>query len=115
MQNCRSINCVNAAPEDSDFCIKCSSLYHLNKVQRTPNEALSEKYVGHFRSVEAFNEIDVYTVHHLFSIQDPSGCIQHASKKLLLSSLHTGGKATYSDIQEAKDTLVRWLQLNEPT
>jgi hypothetical protein len=53
-------------------------------------------------------------VHKLFNIQDPSGCIQHASKKLLLSGVRTGGKSAYDDIKEARDTLTRWLELNKP-
>lgn len=72
----------------------------------------SEKYSKYFRSVEGLTEIDVYQVHNLFSIDDHSGAIQHASKKLLLSGVRTGGKSKYQDIKEARDTLTRWLEMN---
>lgn len=63
------------------------------------------------KSVEHLMEVDVYAVHHLFGINDPFGAIQHASKKLLLSGVRTGGKSVYDDIREARDTLTRWLEL----
>ena len=74
--------------------------------------SLAEKYPKYYKKVGSLTEIDVYAVHHLFNIQDPSGCIQHASKKLLLSGVRTGGKSAYDDIKEARDTLTRWLELN---
>ena len=58
-------------------------------------------------------ELDVYAVHVLFGINDPSGAIHHASKKLLLSGARTGGKTIYEDIREARDTLTRWLELHD--
>jgi len=74
--------------------------------------SLSDRYPQYYKSVEELDEIDVYAVHNLFNIQDPSGCIHHSSKKLLLSGVRTGGKSAYKDIKEARDTLTRWLQLN---
>lgn len=73
---------------------------------------MQQKYPAYYKDVGDYAEIDVYAVHHLFNIQDPSGCIQHASKKLLLSGVRTGGKSAFKDITEARDTLNRWLQLN---
>lgn len=73
---------------------------------------MSLKYPKYYKSVSGLEEIDVYTVHQLFNIEDPSGCIQHASKKLLLSGVRTGGKSKIEDIQEARDTLTRFLQLH---
>lgn len=78
-------------------------------------QSLSEKYPQYYKPVGNLEEVDVYAVHHLFNIQDPSGCIQHASKKLLLSGVRTGGKSKAKDIREARDTLDRWLQLNPET
>jgi hypothetical protein len=69
-------------------------------------------YPKYYKSVGSLTEIDVYAVHHLFCIQDSSGALQHASKKLLLSGVRTGGKTKYQDIREARDTLNRWLELN---
>lgn len=57
-------------------------------------------------------EIDAYAVFHLFQIQDPSGCLQEAGKKLL----HSGNSPTrYRDVREARDILTRWLNLNQET
>lgn len=75
---------------------------------------LASKYPKYYKNVTQLNVIDVYQVHQLFGIQDPSGAIQHASKKLLLSGARTGGKSTYDDIREARDTLNRWLEMNQP-
>ena len=72
------------------------------------------RYPKYYKDVSHLNEIDVYGVHHVFAIEDPSGCIQHASKKLLLSGVRTGGKSKYQDIKEARDTLNRWLEINKP-
>lgn len=74
---------------------------------------MSLKYPKYYKPVGNLQEIDVYAVHKLFKIQDPSGCIQHASKKLLLSGVRTGGKSAYDDIREARDTLTRWLELHD--
>ncbi len=79
-------------------------------IQKTPENVM--KYPKYFRSVVGITHLDVYGVHKLFDVNDPSGCIQHASKKLLLSGVRTGGKSAYEDIKEARDTLNRWLELN---
>ena len=71
------------------------------------------KYPKYYKDVSELTEIDVYQTHELFQIQDCSGCIQHASKKLLLSGVRTGGKSKADDIKEARDTLTRWLQIND--
>lgn len=75
--------------------------------------SLAQKYPKYYKSTQGMTEIDVYAVHYLFDIQDPSGAIQHASKKLLLSGVRTGGKSKFQDIKEARDTLNRWLELNK--
>lgn len=72
------------------------------------------KYPKYYKDVTHLREVDVYMVHHLFAVDDPSGAIQHASKKLLLSGVRTGGKSKYDDIREARDTLNRWLEINKP-
>lgn len=77
------------------------------------DRSLAQQYPKYYKALpKNMTEIDVYGVHMLFNIQDPSGAIQHASKKLLLSGVRTGGKTARQDIQEARDTLNRWLQLN---
>lgn len=72
---------------------------------------LSQIYPKYYKSTQGLTELDVYAVHTLFGINDPSGAIHHASKKLLLSGSRTGGKSVYEDIREARDTLTRWLEL----
>lgn len=72
---------------------------------------LSQIYPKYYKSTQGLTELDVYAVHSLFGINDPSGAIHHASKKLLLSGSRTGGKSVYEDIREARDTLTRWLEL----
>lgn len=74
---------------------------------------MSIKYPKYYKDVSHLREVDVYMVHQLFNIEDPSGAIQHASKKLLLSGVRTGGKSKYDDIREARDTLNRWLEINK--
>ena len=75
---------------------------------------MSQKYPKYYKDVSQLTEVDVYQVHHIFDIQDPSGALQHASKKLLLSGVRTGGKSKHDDIREARDTLNRWLEINKP-
>ena len=75
-------------------------------------QSLSQLYPKYYKDVAHLSEVDVYQVHQLFGINDPSGCVQHASKKLLLAGQRTGGKATLDDIREARDTLNRYLQIN---
>lgn len=77
--------------------------------------SMSKLYPKYYKDVSDVEELDVYHVHQIFNIQDPSGAIQHASKKLLLSGVRTGGKSFYDDIREARDTLNRWLQINQQT
>ena len=119
---CRSIDCTNPTESTQDFCPECSSLLipSLEAQHAAPEEAAAEssmaqKYPKYYKPVGDLTEIDVYAVHKLFEIQDPSGAIQHASKKLLLSGVRTGGKSQCKDIREARDTLTRWLQLNDDT
>ena len=76
-------------------------------------KSLEERYPQYYKSVRHLEFVDVYQVHNLFSIEDWSGCIQHASKKLLLSGVRTGGKTKRQDIEEARDTLTRWLELEQ--
>lgn len=77
--------------------------------------SMSKLYPKYYKDVSDVDEVDVYLVHQIFNIQDPSGAIQHASKKLLLSGVRTGGKSFYDDIREARDTLNRWLEINQQT
>ena len=118
MIQCKTIGCSGSvSPEkgSSDYCQECCDERHIKTDQSdiTDLQSLSEKYPNYYKKVGNLTEIDVYAVHHLFNVQDPSGCIHHSSKKLLLSGVRTGGKSAYKDIKEARDTLNRWLQLNQ--
>lgn len=117
MIQCKTIGCTNmVSPEkgSSDYCHECCDEHPINGNRVvTDLQSLSEKYPNYYKKVGNLTEIDVYAVHHLFNVHDPSGCIHHSSKKLLLSGVRTGGKSAYKDIKEARDTLTRWLQLNQ--
>ena len=113
---CKAIQCQREATYDHDFCFNCQVYGPYSPPNAAPPESpapsLSAQYPQYYKALGDMTEIDVYAVHHLFDIQDPSGALQHASKKLLLSGVRTGGKSAHKDIREAKDTLARWLQLN---
>jgi len=108
---CKSISCPMVLPADheEDFCAVCRG----SAIARSTEMSMSQRYPKYYKNVVGLDEIDVYAVHQLFDIQDPSGAIQHASKKLLLSGVRTGGKSAVDDIREARDTLTRWLEINK--
>ena len=66
-------------------------------------------YEKYFKDVSGFDVVDVYRVHRLFGVNDEVLC--HASKKLLLSGVRTGGKSLEQDVKEARDSLNRWLEM----
>lgn len=113
MLSCKMLGCTHPTEMNQDFCNECLLIHPA--ITENKSESLSSKYPKYYKPVGELTEIDVYAVHHLFDIKDPSGCIHHASKKLLLSGVRTGGKSAYKDIKEASDTLTRWLQLNDDT
>lgn len=69
------------------------------------------KHSHYFKDVSQLTEVDVYRVCQLFNVDDPSGAIQHAIKKLLVAGGRGAGKDLRKDIQEAVDTLQRKLDL----
>lgn len=120
---CKAHGCNIAIAPFLDFCEACIAKFQTKlqklsdpvpQINNFPNkETLKGKpYSVYFKNVSNLDEVDVYAVHHVFNIQDPSGAIHHASKKLLLSGVRTGGKSKYKDIKEARDSLNRWLELN---
>ena len=116
--SCKAIQCRRATQEGHDFCPTCEAngpYISMTTEDFYPKETLAQQYPKYYKPVGNLTEVDVYAVHHLFDIQDPSGAIQHASKKLLLSGVRTGGKSAFQDIREARDTLDRWLELNHAT
>ncbi|SUA63240.1 Uncharacterised protein [Oligella urethralis] len=88
-------------------------LFYLQNNKNIDTEKVPLKqYSKYFRDVSELTYMDVYSVCQVFGISDPSGAIQHAIKKLLLSGVRTGNKSHYQDIEEARDTLNRWLEMN---
>lgn len=117
---CSREGCSNRVVKRGDSCLECQDeemkfdmAIHAIKASTNLASDTAKKYPKYYKSVTHLDEIDVYQVHNLFNIQDPSGAIQHASKKLLLSGVRTGNKTQYKDIQEARDTLNRWLEMND--
>ena len=67
------------------------------------------KYRHYFRPCP-YKEVDIYRVCALFNVDDPSGAIHHAIKKLLVPGVR-GTKPQAQDIREARDTLNRKLEM----
>lgn len=118
MSMCLFQNCSKKAQGEDLFCQEHSQ-HNLVRVSapaaKKPSESIADKYPKYYKKTDGASEVDVYWVHKAFDVQDPSGAIQHASKKLLLSGVRTGGKSKYDDIKEARDTLTRWLELYKET
>lgn len=76
-------------------------------------QTLASMYPKYYKDVpKDWDSMDTYAVNILFPVDDPSGCILHARKKLLVPGVRSGGKSMRKDIMEARDTLNRWLELN---
>ena len=99
--NCKSIGCRHEIAPGFDFCSGC-----LHSDGSTARQTQASD--PNFKSLGDMAEIDVYGIHFLFQIQDPSGCLQHASRLILTN----GAKPSPAAIREARDVLTRWLQLN---
>lgn len=69
------------------------------------------KHSHYFKDVRHLDYIDVYQVCKLFPVDDDSGAITHATKKLLVAGGRGAGKDMIKDITEARDTLNRYLQI----
>lgn len=68
-------------------------------------------YSKYFKDVKHLDTIDIYRVLDLFGVVDHA--LGHAVKKLLLAGPRTGGKSFEDDVREARDTLNRWLEMQE--
>ena len=80
------------------------------KYMRTPPAIKKPKHSHYHKDVSQYDTIDVYAVCKIFDVQDTSGCLQHAIKKLLVTG-QRGHKDRKTDIQNAIDTLNRLLEL----
>lgn len=71
-----------------------------------------DKAHGHYyKDISKFDELDVYLLCKIYNIQDETGCIHHALKKLLVLG-GRGHKDRKTDLQNAIDTLVRLQQID---
>ena len=83
-------------------------------VREPAPKKLSELYPKYFKQLPSGvdpTEIDTYTINKMFPVDDPTGCIIHARKKLLIPGVRSGGKSMLQDITEARDTLNRFIAL----
>ncbi len=71
--------------------------------------SVGEKHPHYHKDVRHLETIDVYRVLSLFNVTDP--CIQHAVKKLLVAGGRGAGKNIAKDVQEAADSLARYLEM----
>lgn len=77
----------------------------------TKSDGVERKHSHYFKDVRHLDYIDVYQVCKLFPVDDDSGAITHATKKLLVAGGRGAGKDAIKDITEARDTLNRYLQI----
>ena len=66
------------------------------------------KYKHYYKDVRHLDAVDVYRVLELFNVTDP--CLQHVIKKLLCAG-NRGAKDEERDVEEAIDTLGRYLDM----
>lgn len=73
-------------------------------------QAMSERKHSHyFRDVSNLSVIDIYRFLELFNVRD--NALGHAIKKLIVPGMRGGGKPAEKDVQEAIDTLQRWIEM----
>lgn len=83
--------------------------YEESRVDGT--DGSERKHSHYFKDVRHLDYVDVYQVCKLFPVEDDSGAITHARKKLLVAGGRGAGKDMIKDITEARDTLNRYLQI----
>lgn len=69
---------------------------------------MNEKHSHYKKDVSHLSTVDVYRVLDLFEVTHPA--LQHALKKVLAAGKR-GAKSDEKDVQEAIDSLNRWLQM----
>lgn len=67
------------------------------------------KHSHYHKDVSRYDTIDIYVICDLY-VNDNSGCIQHAVKKLLCCG-ERGVKNDVKDLQEAIDTIQRKIEI----
>jgi len=79
---------------------------HVGMGEEKPN--LSIKYPHYVKDIRRLEKLDVYRVLTLYGVTDP--CLQHSIKKLLCCG-GRGVKSVQQDVQEAIDTLHRFIEM----
>lgn len=99
-------------------CEKCGSHYVngelkcavCNRVEKGRKDGSSKPKHSHYhKDVSDYDTIDIYVICDLY-VNDNSGCIQHAVKKLLCCG-NRGVKNNVKDLQEAIDTIQRKIEI----
>ena len=70
------------------------------------------KHGHYFKDVSDTDVVDIYDVCELFPMNDNSGALMHAVKKILGGG-GRGSKGQMQDVEEAIDTLTRWVEINK--
>jgi hypothetical protein len=70
------------------------------------------KHSHYHKDVSKLDTVDIYEVCELFNVNDPSGATQHAIKKLLCGG-QRGAKDKLQDMKEARDTIIRRIEMME--
>jgi hypothetical protein len=80
----------------------------------SPQQGIVDKRDNHYAiDVSDAMEVDIYEICNRFKVNDPSGCVQHAIKKLLVAGKRNGGKTQLQDYQEVVRTMKRKIDLLE--
>lgn len=72
---------------------------------------MTRKHNHYFKDVSKLQDVDVYRVLRLFGVTDQA--LGHAIKKLLVAGGRGAGKDIRQDVQEAIDTLQRWVEIDD--
>lgn len=102
---------VEGDEEEYCFAKELDRILNSSFVLDTKPKDIERKHSHYFKDVRHLDYIDVYQVCKLFPVDDDSGAITHARKKLLVAGGRGAGKDMIKDITEARDTLNRYLQI----
>lgn len=89
--------------------VDSSHFVKFKSYEKLPTTSVDKKH-NHYFKYCPYEYIDVYRVSRLFEVNDAA--LDHALKKILCSG-ERGVKDRVQDIEEAIDTLNRWLELEK--
>jgi hypothetical protein len=97
-----------------ELVVQEEELEELEEVEEVVEEPKQERKHSHyFKDVSKFDEIDTYLLARIWGIEDENGALFHALKKMLDAGKRGGGKGKLKDISEARDSLNRYLEIEE--